>query len=254
MTTNTATFDNVVATYYSGNGGGLTGIPRNGIAPGTPSEVLVNDISGTISSVAQLALAQGGTSADLSGFGAGPFTMSVSNDSSNLLSYTSAATATTIVGRDGSGSSAFNVVMANSVTSVGTLTLSGSTISVLDPISLVSGAADTTTYFTRAGAGTILPLTVLSVSTATGTAMFVKCEASLGTSPAATGIIRVIYKATNVAGVVQLSTVVDKLTVLDTGVSAAQLTVTNDDEFLQVNISGILGNWAIKTEITTIDL
>lgn len=49
------------ATALSGNGAGITALTRSAISAGTPSQVVVNDGSGLLSSAAQLAAALGGT-------------------------------------------------------------------------------------------------------------------------------------------------------------------------------------------------
>lgn len=54
------------ATSYNGAGTGLTGIPRSGIAAGTPNHIVVNDGAGNLSSTAQITTVQGGTGLDTS--------------------------------------------------------------------------------------------------------------------------------------------------------------------------------------------
>lgn len=102
-------------------------IARSKLAAGLASQVVINNVSGVMTSEAQLNIARGGTGQDFSGVGAGPYVAQIASGTFSAVAAGAPATPTTYVLRDIYGGAAFGPLTTPSVSSVGDLGLSSGT-------------------------------------------------------------------------------------------------------------------------------
>ena len=231
-------------------------IQRSKIATGTANQIVVNNGSGALSSVAQITPSQGGTGIDLSGV-TGPALVSVTGGVVSTVNYGTAATGSTVVLRNGSGGFSAGPITTTSITSGGALSLGGTSVNFnTAPVTFnpttISGslttmlAADVQTTNTTA---TTL-FTIATASTGThGTTYMLKVQIALGDASGGvnTASYNFMFQAKNIGGTVTVSALVGYISVTEGTLSGTSVTATSSSANVLVQVNGLAAtniNWS----------
>lgn len=255
-----------ISTLVNADVNAAAAIDRTKIASGSANHVIINTAGGVLTSEAQLAVSRGGTGADFSGIGAGPFALVGSSGvitASTLM--TAAATADTVALRDGGGGAAFTSVTTPSVTSTGTLsvaptgalTLGGTSINTGDkvinsvPSAIAGGLREQ--YIISFASVTNTYVTAWSYTTATDTSYhfnvaIVGGNVTTGTDAAS---YKFHFRVLNVGGVVSKSVDLQKSSSeIGMGTADARSGISGTDAIIEIRgIAGSTINWTIRADV-----
>jgi hypothetical protein len=243
-------------------------ISRSKLASGVPNQIVLNDGTGVMTSAATLGTALGGTGADFSSTGVGPFIMTNSSGVfSTTLTYGTAATPNSLVQRDGAGNISLGAVITTSITT-DVLTAPGDL--VVNPVGDL--VLEETTVIQTAGTlpGGQLVTSVNNVQTVgavTADIVTIATNTGLnGTSYTLTGLITggaavgdgllfsFFARAKNILGVVTAFSPVMVAQSTDAALNTASISVIASGLNVVVRVNGVAGktiNWCGKFEVVS---
>jgi hypothetical protein len=249
-------------------------IARSKLAAGTASQVVVNNGSGVMTSEAQLAVSRGGTGQNFSAIGVGLNVVTVTSGVFAASTVaTTAATASTIVLRDGSGNIAVNGLTLTTLT-VGTITTASGDLTInpvgdvqfgtnallFAPTTVVGGSALQTHVNVQTTNATPTTLYTLATTSggASGTTYHVRFEVALAsvTGGSDTGTVSAQFKVKNIGGTVTVSTLVGAISILDGALTATAVDTSVSGANVLLRVTGIALttiNWIGRVQVLAQD-
>lgn len=248
-------------------------IARSKLATGAASEVVINAGDGKFASEPHLAVSRGGTGADFSGAGSGPFVLELSSGVFSNIVASSTATAGAYVKRDGSANASFNGVGTMSVTSTTALALNavgnvnvnatgsvvfGNSNVVSVPTGISGGLVTRYVRNRTTGDGTYVAiLTIPTVSgPGNGTAYFVDVETVCGDNTGGTdmGAVSWVTRARNNGGVLTGFGDTGKRRLREGGLGDINGRSTVSGTDLVIEVRGVVGlsiNWTLYATVSS---
>lgn len=227
-------------------------ITRNKLAAGSPNYVVINGISGAMAEEQFLGVSRGGTGADLSAV-VGPAVLSISAGVIGSIGYSTSATPSTIVQRDGSGNISASSLLASTI-NVSTITAAGDitinpaggdvflTTTLLHQIPSGIAGGDSYTAVgnveTVGAVSAVIGQIITSPNRVYGLSVNAACG-NIATGQA--GHFTFVLRAKNIGGTLTINSVLQKMVSIEAGISSVDVIAQGSGAAVQIVAVGQVG-------------